>query len=138
MVPDPLSSACAPLTCSSSSHRLLQELSTILDGKPYLAPGTTLPIRALTGPSVPAGAMPLQRTQSSSQAGGGGGAGIMNGVGAAVLTGGGVPEAKRSGATGLLSRLSLMAGGGSQTARGVQSVRCVFGAFRSFPYLHRL
>lgn len=88
-----------------------------------MAPGTSL--HALAGPSVPAGAVPLQRTHSASQGtgGGGGGAAVMNGIGAAVLTGGGMPEAKRGSTTGLFAKLSLAAGGGSQSSRGAQSVR---------------
>lgn len=62
----------------------------------------------------------------------------MSGIGAAVLTGGGMPEAKRSSTTGLFSKLSLAAGGGSQAARGTQAVRWVVEVgFEWLPYLDR-
>ncbi len=137
-------------------HRLLQELSALLDGQLYLSPGTTLPIKHIASSSGTAvGASSLSNVPPSSSllasgaasggggatganggesnggsnsTGGGGGAATANGNGGALVP---KPETKRMSTTSrLLSKLSLLTTGGGDGSSSTPQSAAAAGALR--------
>jgi len=92
-------------------QRLLQELSILLDGKSYVSPGTTLPVRQI-GPSF---SFPPSSSSSSEVVGGVDGASAVAGVVAAAASTATAQALGGAAVPGVRSRLS---GGGGGRGRG--------------------
>ena len=95
-------------------QRLLQELSTLLDGQPYISPGTVLPVRQIGASS----SLPTSSSSSSGVVGGADGPSTAAGVVAAVACSAAAPALGGAAVPGVRSRLSGVRGGGGQGGGG--------------------